>query len=89
MTGEKTMFGRNSQNAFDFRVTAQRCAMGDVDAMYQMSKWFRSQLDREFLAWEQDVESYPKDVSSEKESAATEDRSLRKGIYFCAWGSVM
>lgn len=53
------MFKRNSQGRFDFRETAGRCTMGDVEAMYQMSKWFRSQLDREFLALEQELERYP------------------------------
>lgn len=55
------MFKRNSQDKFDFRGVAQRCAMGDVEAMYQMSKWFRSQLDREFFALEQELESAPKE----------------------------
>lgn len=61
------MFKRNSQGRFDFRETAGRCAMGDVEAMFQMSKWFRSQLDREFLGLEQEMERYPcrKDLTAE------------------------
>lgn len=72
------MFKRNFSGTFDFRGTAQRCAMGDVEAMYQMSKWFRNQLEREFLALEQELEAYPKNEKLTKEAQESREFARQK-----------
>lgn len=79
--GENGMFKRNSQERFDFRRIAQRCAMGDVEAMYQMSKWFRSQLDQGFLSLEQELEFAPKEEKRMEGQAYREDARQKMNAY--------
>lgn len=51
------MFKRKaSDKNFDFRAVGMGCSMGDVEAMYQMSRWFRSRLTTEFLDLEKMLE---------------------------------
>ena len=44
---------------FDWRTAAKRCSQGDTKAMWNLSRWFRSQLGTEFLALEKQLEKAP------------------------------